>query len=182
MCIILLGMRDWSIRSSTHRDGRRIDGPRLYQPKELSERHRNILRLYALGYTIKEIAERIGCTQATVSNIVNSELGRTHTEVFRRGIDNAALDSAIRLRAMAPAALDVIEGIIQDENAPAALRLRAAQDTLDRAGYGAVKRMDIRATSVSLTADDLEEIKNNAIHRAAKNGIDIVDVPAIGSE
>lgn len=163
--------RDWSNHTTTQEDRRKIDGPRQYQPKQISERHRNILRLYALGYAIKEIAERLSCTPATVSNVVNSNLGRLHTEILRKGIDEAAMEAAKRVRALAPAALSVIEEILEDETVPSAVRLRAAQDALDRAGFGAVKKMDVHTTSLSLTPDDLAAIKAQAMSRAAQNGM-----------
>lgn len=171
-------MRNWSEHTTSQTDHRRIDGPRQYQPAALNERHRNILRLYALGYTIRDIASRLSCTPATVSNIVNSNLGRLHTDILRKGIDEAAMEAAKRVRALAPAALSVIEEILDDPSVPSAVRLRAAQDALDRAGFAAVKKMDVHTTSLSLTADDLATIKAQAMSRAAQNGMS-EDTPSL---
>lgn len=129
------------------------------------------MRLHALGYSQKEIAERLGCTPATVGNVVNSSLGQLHTGIIRKGIDEASMEAAKRVRALAPAALDVIEDILASSDVPSAVRLRAAQDALDRAGFGAVRKMDVHTTSLSLTSDDLAAIKADALSRAMKNGL-----------
>lgn len=146
---------------------------RAYEPKKLSERHRNVLRLYALGYTIDEIAKKLNYTKAAVGYVVNSKAGQFHTELIRNKVDEEIFDAAKRVRKLAPMALDVIEDILSDSEVPSAVRLRAAQDALDRAGYGAVKKMDIRSTSLSLTPNDLDEIKMQALSRAMGSGVEL---------
>lgn len=162
---------------ATTLDGRRNPYGRRYQPKKLNERHHNILRLHLLGYSNKEIADRLGCTPTSVSIAVNSNLGRIQASLMRAEVDNGAIEAAKRIRALAPKAIDVIEETMANEDVPAAVRLRAAQDALDRAGFGAVKRVDMRSTSVSLSSDDLEELKNSALARARENGL-VVDAPS----
>lgn len=161
----------------TSLDGRVNPYGRRYQPKKLNERHHNILRLHLLGYSNKQIAERLGCTPASVSIAVNSNLGRLQAGLMRAEVDNGAIEAAKRIRALAPKAIDVIEETMSDEEVPYAVRLRAAQDALDRAGFGAVKRVDTRSMSVSLSSDDLEELKASALARARENGL-VVDEPA----
>lgn len=161
---------------ATSLDGRVNPYGRRYQPKKLNERHHNILRLHLLGYSNKQIAERLGCTPASVSIAVNSNLGRLQAGLMRAEVDNGAIEAAKRIRALAPKAIDVIEETMSDEEVPYAVRLRAAQDALDRAGFGAVKRVDTRSMSVSLSSDDLEELKASALARARENGL-VVDDP-----
>lgn len=162
-------------------DGRRSQFGAAWQPKTLSERHHNILRMHLLGYSNIEIAERLGCTPTAVGLAVNSNLGRIQTRMMRAELDNGAIEAAKRIRALAPKAIDVIEQTLDDPDAPIAVRLKAAQDALDRAGLGAVKKMDVRSTSVALSRDDLEDLRRDALARAIENGLVVDSSPNLPS-
>lgn len=152
---------------------------RKWQPRELSELHHHILRLHMLGYRQQEIANKMGCTLATVSNALNCNLGRFHTSLIRSELDGTAVEAAKRIRELAPKAVQLIEDIMADEAAPTSVRLRAAQDALDRAGLGAVKKVDMRTASVSLTKDDIEDLKSTAMERAKACGLIVEDAQDI---
>lgn len=157
---------------------RRCSGlPRAYQPKMLRSRQHQILRLNLLGYSNKDIADKLGVTPATVSNTVNSNLGRLRTQILSAELDHTAVEAAKEIRRLAPIAIRVIEETLTDDTVPAHVRLQAAKDALDRAGLGAAKKVDISSTSVSLSATDLENLKARALERAAANGL-VIDVPA----
>lgn len=144
---------------------------RKYQPKKLSERYHRILRLNLLGYKEVDIARALGVSKLTVSTAINSNLGRYQTSILRAECDGSAVEAAKRIREIAPKAIRLIEEIIESEDAPTSVRLRAAQDALDRAGFGAVKKVDMRTTSISLTPDDLENLKQTALERAKASGL-----------
>lgn len=148
---------------------------RRYDAKKLTELHHNILRLHMLGYKGREIAEKLGCSTMTVSNALNSSLGRFQTSIIRAELDGTAVEAAKQIRQLAPKAIRLIEEVMDDDEAPISVRLRAAQDALDRAGFAAVKKVDMRNTSVSLTKDDLESLKQAALERAQASGL-VVDV------
>lgn len=159
-------------------DRRRTALERQWQPKQLSERHHNILRLHLLGYSNTDIADKMGCTTVTVSQTINSNIGREHTQMMRSELDKATFDSAKRIKLMAPKAIDVIEEALTNSDIPFSVRLKAAQDALDRAGFGAVKKMDVQSTTVSLTPSDLNNLKQNALLRANEN---CIEVPCISN-
>lgn len=156
-------------------DRRRTDTPRAYEPKTLNARHHEILRLSLLGFSNKEIADKLGCTPATVSNTLNSGLGREHSAILRAEADASALETAKRIREISPKAIELIERLITDDEAPANVRLRAAQDALDRAGFAPVKNVNVSSMNVTLSGSDLDALKETALQRARMNGI-VVDV------
>lgn len=156
-------------------DRRRNLSGRRYQPKQLNERHHEILRLAMLGYSNTEIAARLSCTPATVSIVRNSGLGRQQTSLLRAEADHSALETAKRIRELAPDALEAVREIMMNEDMPANVRLSAAKDVLDRAGFAATKQVKVSSTNVHLTGDDLDSLKTIALERAQMNGL-VIDV------
>ena len=72
-------------------DRRRNLSGRKYQPKQLNEKHHEILRLAMLGYSNVEIAQRLSCTPATVSIVRNSGLGRHQASLLKAEADHSVL-------------------------------------------------------------------------------------------
>ncbi len=162
-------------------DRRRTQSPRAYEPKSLNARHHRILQLSLLGYSHKQIAESLGCTPATVSTVVNSGLGRAQSALLRAEADFNAVETAKEIRALAPRAIKLISDVLEDESVSAAVRLRAAQDALDRAGFAPVKTTNVNQVSVSLSSSDLDTLKEQALARAQANGL-VLDVTPFSEE
>lgn len=150
---------------------------RPYQPEKMNDRHHRIMRLHLLGYSGREIASMLGLSESRVSIVINSNLGRCQSAIMKSEADTSAIETARRIREVAPKALQVIEDILADDSVPSSVRLKAAQDALDRAGHGAVKKLDVRSTSVALSPDDLEDLKQAALARAKASGL-VVDTSA----
>lgn len=147
------------------------------QPKMLSDRYHQILRLHLLGYKNREIAVRLGIAESTVSIALNSNLGRCYSAMQRAELDGTAIEAAREIRNLAAKAVKLIEGVMESEEAPASVRLRAAQDILDRAGFSAPKQREIEASPVSLTTEELDELKRMAVERAQESGLIIEAEP-----
>lgn len=162
-------------------DRRRNPAGRKYQPKALNQKHHEILRLALLGYSNVQIAERLNCTPATVSIVRNSGLGKQQAAIFKAVADQHALDTARRIRELAPDAIEAIQEIMNNEDTPANVRLNAARDILDRSGFAAPKQVNVSSTNINLTGDDLEGLKAIALQRAAANGL-VIDVTPTGEE
>lgn len=144
---------------------RRRAGPgerRRYNIKELWDKHREIARQVVLGGTNVSIAEAIGCTPQTVSNVRNSPLGRAEQERLHEGRDEATRDVARRIEEFVPQALSVLEDIItgRTPGASIALRAKVAGGHLARAGYGEVHR--VQALHAHLSGSDIQAIKDRA--------------------
>ncbi|MEG0299356.1 MAG: hypothetical protein RR450_03660 [Oscillospiraceae bacterium] len=136
-----------------------------YGPKKLNNQHHEILRRSLCGQSHKAIANSLGITAETVGRVLGSPVGREKGAILHAEADYNAIDIAKEIRALAPKALEIMESLMDNETNPAAVRLRAATDLLDRAGHGAVKKLDVRATNFSLSKDDVEEIKRVALER-----------------
>ncbi len=157
-------------------DARRTAVSRKYEPKQLNPLHHEILRRLVLGESHRDIAIALNCTPATVSNAANCGLGRDKLNYMSGAADVSAVEVAQKIRETAPKALAVIQTIIEDEEANYALRFKAATDILDRAGHGAVKKVDIKKSAMELSVDELEQLKQEALSRLFQTGV-IIDVP-----
>ena len=92
-------------------DKRRSPTGRKYEPKQLNQKHHEILRLALLGYSNVEIAERLHCTPVTVSTVRNSGLGRQQASLLKAEADFHAIETAKRIRELAPGAIETINQI-----------------------------------------------------------------------
>lgn len=62
-----------------------------------------------------------------------------------------------RIGSHVPAALRVVLGIMNDESEKGGIRLKAAQDILDRGGFGASQKVELTTKDVTeLTTEDLQ--------------------------
>jgi len=160
-------------------DARRSNMPRQYEPKALNPLHHEILRRALLGDSHKEIADALGCTPATVSNAVNSGLGRDKLATMTAVADMDSVEIAQQIRHTAPLALQFIQSLLEDNAANSSVRLRAATDILDRAGHGAVKKVHVQKSQSELSMDELERLKFEAIERMKQAGT-CIDITPIG--
>jgi DNA-binding transcriptional MerR regulator len=139
---------------------------RSYDIKQLWEHHHTILRMVALGMSNKEIADTVGCTPQTVSNVRNSPMAQGVLDQHREKLDEEVVTMAERINRFAPTALALLEDIIDGRrDAPMGLQAKTAENYLARAGYGPVHK----AVNLSqhLTREDIERIKERAA--AAQN-------------
>jgi predicted transcriptional regulator len=157
-----------------------------YQPQRIHDRYKRVIDLKTQGLTHRKIAEALDITPMAVSYILDSdvvqeELSKRHGEVSE-ALDNDFL-KRVRERIEGPMtdkALCRLEEVLDDENphgAPIQEVARTARDVLDRAGAGAIKRVETRAIRATITSDDLADICNRA--EAADIDLDeILDVEA----
>ena len=142
--------------------GRHPSGERKYEIEHIWDVHREILRRLVLGQSRKQIAEDLGITPQTVTNVANSQVAQRELERLRNERDEQVKDvKKIIERASVKAAL-VLEEVIEDPGARGSDRVRAAIDILDRAGHGAVKKV----AQMHLTPEDIERIRERGIELA----------------
>lgn len=167
-------------------DNRRSTLPRTYEPKQLNPLHHEILRRALLGDSHRDIATALDCTVATVSNAVNSGLGRDKLRTMTAVADINSVELAQQIRETAPKALAVIQEILDSDSANYATKFRAATDILDRAGHAAVKKVEVRRSATELSAEELDRLKQEAVDRLRATGMCVdaeyvvSDVPNIG--
>lgn len=150
-----------------------------YEIEKIQEWHKEILRLAVLGYRPGEIANATGYSKTHISNIFNSEVFKAELEVLQAARDDDSVSVAKRIVGMAPIAterlLEVIrepifkidgESVKVDERIEPSLKIKVAQDILDRAGHKAIDKKVI----AHLTKDDLKEMKHDAIEAGIEAG------------
>lgn len=147
-------------------------GNQHYEIKQVWERQHQIARLLVLGWNNKQIAKHLGITPQTVSNARNNPEVMRKIELLRARADEGVISVSQRIQELAPRAVEVLNELM--ENSDFSNRRLASQDILDRAGFGAVTKMAIATTK--LTVEDIEEVKRRARERGYIN-----DAPAEAS-
>ena len=158
--------------------GRAPTGNRKYQIQNIWDTHREIARLAVTGMKHKEIADVLGVTPATVSNTLNSSSMREKLDSQRAARDASCEDVAARIKELSKIAVEIMnEMMFADKDD---VKLRAAKDILDRAGYTPVQTIRTENMHAYFTADEIAEIKQ----RGRELGLvvkqqqqDVIDVP-----
>lgn len=150
------------------------NGERKYQVQNIWNVHHRVMQLALLGFKQTDIARMLSVSEVMVSYTLNSELVKKQLTIMRGAADAEVLDLAIEIRKIAPRALERMKELM--ENSSDNIALSAAKDILDRAGYGATKRLDI---SHHITEDDIREIKERAA--LCTDLTDVIDIDVIDS-
>lgn len=140
-------------------------GRRHVQLKTLKDVHQEICRRTVAGQKNVEIAAELGITPQTVCNTTNSLLGGARVAELSAMRDAEVLEVQGKIAGMAETARQVMQDILEDEEVGKALRFSVAKDVLDRAGLGAVQK--VQRVDTKLSVEDIEKMKA----RAAEAGI-----------
>ncbi len=117
--------------------------------------HKEIARRLVLGEKAVDISKSIGIGESRLSIIVNSPLFKLEVKRLEEMRDNGVADVQQTLREISPIALEVIERTMHSAASPT-LRFSAAQDVLDRAGFGKTSKV-ISTISGNVTHSNLSE-------------------------
>lgn len=129
----------------------------------LWERHREIIRRLVAGDKQVDIARDLNMTQGRLSIICNSPAFQNQLRRISEGADEVAKDVQTRIQELSNDAITVLETAILNGKAEGLnLKTRAAiaQDVLDRAGHGSVKK--VQSVDIVLTGNDIEEMRSRA--------------------
>jgi hypothetical protein len=148
---------------------------RVYEPKKLWDSHHEVLNQLSLGIPRKVVAENMGVTPQTVSNVANSELGKEKLTLMRGARDASHIDVMAEVSRMIPKALAVYEEILDaDASQGVSLNLKKhVADTLVMkiGGYEAPRKLDVRSASLHLNPEELEELKERGRQAAHDLGL-----------
>jgi hypothetical protein len=125
--------------------------PPFYHNQRETPAHRAMLHLAAKGYTVKEIAERIGRTPVCVNNILRQPmLQSTLVNEIRRvqGEDEQVVEV---IKSNVVNAVQVLANIVRDDKAKGSDRIAAANALLERR-YGKANQPINRGTDVDLNS------------------------------
>jgi len=153
--------------------GRHPTGKAKYSIQHLWSIHHEILRRTFLGQKAPVVARVLGITSQTVSNTINSDLGRQILARMHDKGEDSVVDVQQRIIEHAPEALDVIVDSMKDHNEDSKLRTALAKDILDRAGLGAPRKIEGKVVHALFETGDIEEMK-----RRLNKAKSPVEVPA----
>lgn len=148
--------------------------------KELRSQHRSIIQMSFNGFKNNEIAEKLGMSPATISQILRSPLGQAYLNGLIDKAQEDTLDVRKKLISLNKGALGTIERILDPkQKAPFNVQLTAAKDVLDRNGYKPSDKFEIDVFSHK-TDDEIENeirameaaVARSQIAKAHQNGHD----------
>lgn len=120
--------------------------PHTWEPQVLTPVHVQMVLDRAMGFQLKEIAERWDYTAAQVANVLAQPDAQTILSTILSMQADKLVSMEDRFAALAPEALNVKVEILRNPEASPLVRDRVASDLLDRAGYGPRKKLDIDTT------------------------------------
>ena len=140
--------------------------------------HREIARRLVLGQTQGEICKQLGISASRMSIIVHSPLFKLELKRLEKARDEGVEDVTRTLQEISPVAIEVLERLMY-EGKPQ-VRLQAASTLLDRAGYGAVNKVQVSANinyvDQSMTDDELRRMISERLNRMEKNAQEKADM------
>lgn len=159
---------------------------RKYEIKSIQGRQHTVVRYLAMGtLTQRQIAEIVGMTPTEISNIANSAIVRKQLALMHGTMDKAAMDTSRYIEeVVVPKATKLLESIIDNEDEKgkileASLRLRAdvAKTMLSRGGYGETSKVESKGVIAVVDGAAIEDIKQRAAERRAKEiEMEVTDV------
>jgi predicted transcriptional regulator len=138
-----------------------------WEISKLTEKHHAILRLIFLGYTNKEIAQKMNVSPSYVSKLKQSELIKQELNTLQQLIDQDIEDVKKEILKMQPYALQNIKEVIRDGTlrgrkiAPSHI-LKESNSVLDRGLGTPTQTITTKNLSVHLTRADIEYLKQRA--------------------
>ena len=161
-------------------DLRRSSNRKTHNVKQLWQRTHEILNLGLRGLKQVEIAEILNITPQTVSNTLNSDLGRQKLSVMRKSRDEKAIEVTERIADLTDQALNVYEELFKGENVSDETKRKAADTvTLELSGYRVPTRIQSQRLSSVATLEEIEEFKRRGIEAGRASG-KIVDLDENG--
>lgn len=155
---------------------------KTWNVSEMWELHHEIARRVVLGQKNVVIAEALGCTPQTVSNVRNSPIVQDQMAIMKSARDADTVDLAREIQEIAPLAMQNLRRIIEDgeldgEKATLSLRAKESRDMIARAGFGVPQRIHSESVSVTLTSTDIADIK-----RRARENSDVIDITSTSKD
>lgn len=126
--------------------------------RKLTALHRHVLRLRALGTPMREICENLGLNYETWRRIENSALFQHALKELQDDLDAQLVENdpiVAQMTELLPLAVETHRKNMQE--APPAIRQRAAESILDRLGY-AERRAVQQAIQINISVEKLRNL------------------------
>ena len=139
---------------------------KTYEIQGLWQRNHEIVNLAARGYKNTEIAEILNISPQTVSNTLNSELGKRKLSDIRLERDEEAKKTVEKIRVLTNKALNVYHEIFDDVSGECSLKDKksvADTVTLELSGLRAPTKIHSLNASYTLTEEELKSFKERGL-------------------
>lgn len=132
-------------------DKRKVSGSeRKYDFLEVQYLHKEICRRIILGQNNKEIASALHITPQTVCLVKNSTITKRHLDHLEDKADDEVVKVRGRIKAVSVDAMKILEQVVSSDSmnnpfydTPVGLKIKVAQDLLDRGGHSAKRLMEV---------------------------------------
>lgn len=143
---------------------------RRFEVNKMWELHHEIVRRIVIGQKNADIARSLGVSEVMISYTRNSKVCQKRIESMREERDKGTIDIAKEIRDFAIEPLEFLRDIIRDkgETSSKSLAAKTSENWLDRAGYGAPKKLE--AVVAYLTKEEIDQIKQDAKADAMNSG------------
>lgn len=162
-------------------DGRTVsrDVRKTYDIQKLWDSNREILRLIALGWKDREIAEKLNITPQTVSNTRNSTLGKRQLAIIRGARDAETFSVMKKVDELLPKAFKVYEEILESEGISSLKKQTADTVVKDLAGHAAPTKVDVRQSSVIMERIEIVKERANLAREAIRSSKVMAEQPLL---
>lgn len=141
---------------------------KTWEVSQVWDRHHEIKRRIFLGQKNTVIAQALGISEVSVSQVRNSEIIQRQLKAMQIKADESCVDVRSEIRKLAPKAIEAMKGVLESETARDSDKIRVAMDILDRDGHAPTQKVE--HLHGHFTAQDLMEIKERAARLAKSNG------------
>jgi hypothetical protein len=130
---------------------------RSYELTKIWDTHHEIMRMLVLGYKPEAIAEQLGITTQTVSNVRNNPMVKKRMLELQLQRDASVVEIRKQVVELVPKAVQVLDDVMTSDNAKHSDKLRAALGVLDNT---LPKQSDLQVNRGAVSSDDIKEIIN----------------------
>ena len=144
----------------------------FYDIKKLWQRSHEIIGLALQGHSNKVIAELLGLSISTISNTLNSELGKGKLSEMRKERDEDTIKVSEEITKLSEKALKVYNDIFDNDTVSHNLKKTTADTVLmDLGGHRSPTKIDSRSVHLTATMEEIESFKQRGIAAAKESGM-----------
>ena len=156
-------------------DRRRGTTQRRFDIKQLWQRSHEILNLALLGHKSSAIAEMLDIHPVTVSNTLNSTLGKEAISEKRKTRDSEFEELQDKVMELTKRGLEIYDEMLNENEETGRVSIqdkKKVADTvvLELSGLRAPTRVDTRSIHSTATLEEIEEFKKRGIAASKANG------------
>lgn len=123
--------------------------------------HNKIVQLALAGETQVSIAQTLGVSASMVGNVLKSEMAKEQIRSLTLPLQEATLELHKQVKGAAVLGLQTSLSIMTDDETPSSIKLKAAQDLMDRGGLP--KTTQVNTATVDLNR--IEELRLNFLNK-----------------